>query len=109
MEPPKGSVRPARISAVSAAVTPQGVAHALAHSTIVPSRTALLEPLGDALARFTAAQYGREGQMDDGALDESLEAGVQALRRLKIDQLWIVKRFSRRAIIPEVESRAWSR
>src|SRR5581483_12060704 len=46
-----GWPRPKRI-AVSAAVTPQGVAHALAHSTIVPARIALLEPLGDALARF---------------------------------------------------------
>jgi hypothetical protein len=102
-----GWLRPKPI-AVSGSVTSQVVASAIARCAS-PSRVALLEGLEEALTRFTAAQYGREAALDDTALDESLAAGGRVLRRLKIDQLWPMKRFMRQRITPEVENRAWSR
>lgn len=94
--------------AVSGSVTSQVVAAAIARGAS-PSRTALLQGLEEALNRLTIAQYGREAAMDDAALDESVAAGLRALRRLKIDQLWLMKRFTRQRLTPEVENRAWSR
>jgi hypothetical protein len=95
--------------AVSGAVTPQAVARELARPESVGSRAAMLESLEQALTRFTAAQYGREAGLDDAALDESLAAGTSAVRRVRIEQLPIVKRFSRRRPATEVATRAWSR
>jgi hypothetical protein len=94
--------------AVSGSVTSQVVANAIARGAS-PSRTALLEALEQALTRFTTAQYGRDAALDDAALDESLSAGVRALRTLKIEQLWVMKRFARQRSVSEVENRAWSR
>jgi hypothetical protein len=47
--------------------------------------------------------------MDDAALDESLAAGTSAVRRVRIEQLPVVKRFSRRRPVTEATTRAWSR
>jgi hypothetical protein len=72
-----------------------------------------LESLEQALTRFTAAQYGRNGSLDDSALDESLDAGVQLLRRLKLERTWPMRRFvARRGAAPHAAStitRVWSR
>jgi hypothetical protein len=95
--------------AVSGAVTPQAVARELARSESVGARAAMLESLEQALTRFTAAQYGRDAGMDDAALDESLAAGTSAVRRVRIEQLPVVKRFSRRRPVTEATTRAWSR
>jgi len=95
--------------AVSGSVTPQAVARELARPESVGARAAMLESLEQALTRFTAAQYGRETGLDDAALDESLAAGTSAVRRVRIEQLPVVKRFSRRRPATEVATRAWSR
>jgi hypothetical protein len=95
--------------AVSGSVTPQVVAREIARDGLPASRAAMLESLEQALTRFTAAQYGRGGSLDEPALDESLAAGVRAVRRLKVEQLPLLKRFARRRTAPEVETRAWSR
>jgi hypothetical protein len=95
--------------AVSGAVTPQAVARELARPESVGARAAMLESLEQALTRFTAAQYGREPGLDDAALDESLAAGTRAVRRVRIEQIAVVKRFSRRRPVTEVATRAWSR
>jgi hypothetical protein len=95
--------------AVSGAVTPQAVARELARPESVGARAAMLESLEQALIRFTAAQYGREAGLDDAALDESLAAGTRAARRVRIEQLPVVKRFSRHHPATEVATRAWSR
>jgi len=94
---------------VSASITPQAVAHQIARGSSSPKRAVMLEALEQALTRFTAAVYGRDGVVDDRALDDSLAAVARALTRLKIDQIWIMKRLSRERVAPEVESRAWSR
>src|SRR5262245_42586395 len=62
--------------AVSGAITPQAVARELARSDATGARAATLESLEQALTRFTAAQYGRDGGQDGAALDESLAAGT---------------------------------
>jgi hypothetical protein len=95
--------------AVSGAVTQQAVARELARPESVGARAAMLESLEQALIRFTAAQYGREAGLDDAALDQSLAAGISAVRRVRIEQLPVVKRFSRRRPATEVATRAWSR
>jgi hypothetical protein len=55
-------------------------------------RAAVLSPLETALSRLTRAQYGRDTSPDEATIDEALTAGVDALRQVKIDNLWIVKR-----------------
>jgi hypothetical protein len=103
-----GWPKPKRI-AVSGAITSQAVARELARPESVGARAAMLESLEQALTRFTAAQYGREAGLDDAALDESLAAGTTAARRVRIEQLPVVRRFSRRRPVTEVATRAWSR
>jgi len=95
--------------AVSGSVTSQAVARELARSEATGTRAAMLESLEQALTRFTAAQYGREPGLDAAALDESLAAGVRAQRRVRIEQLALIKRFSRRRVPATLETRAWSR
>jgi hypothetical protein len=69
-----------------------------------------LESLQQALSRFTAAQYGRNGSFDDTALDESLDTGFQLVRRLKLEQTWPMRRFAKRER-PAVAmgTKVWSR
>jgi hypothetical protein len=94
--------------AISASVTPQAVAHAIARGD-EPRRAAMLESLEQALARFTVAQYGREPKRDDSALDEALAAARRTLRPLQLDQTWVMKKLARRRAMPAMERRAWSR
>jgi hypothetical protein len=95
--------------AVSGSTTPQAIAREIARDGLPASRAAMLESLEQALTRFTAAQYGRGAKLDDAALDESLAAGVRTVRRLKVEQLPLMRRFAWRGTAPEVETRAWSR
>jgi len=95
--------------AVSASMTPQAIANAIARGSSRPKRTAMLEALEQALTRFTSAVYGREKTVDAAALDESFAAASATLTRLKIDQTWPMKRLSRWRALPPVESGAWSR
>jgi hypothetical protein len=100
--------------AVSGAATPQQLAYAIARSTN-GHRPGELESIEEALSRFTVAQYGRPsdsaepGSFDDGSLDESLRNARQVLRRLKIEQTWIMRRLGRSRKPPAVETRVWSR
>ena len=95
--------------AVSGSVTSQAVANELARGHATGARAAMLESLEQALTRFTAAQYGREPGLDAAALDESLAAGVRAQRRARLEQLALIKRFSRRRVPATLETRVWSR
>jgi hypothetical protein len=95
--------------AISAPITPQGLAYQIARGNNAAKRAVMLETFEQALTRFTTAQYGREAAVDDAALDDSLAAAARALTQLKIDQTWLMKRLSRGRAAPEVESRAWSR
>jgi hypothetical protein len=95
--------------AVSGSVTSQAVARDLARGDLTGARAAMLESLEQALTRFTAAQYGREAGLDAAALDESLAAGMGAVRRVRLEQLPVIRRFSRRRVPATLETRAWSR
>jgi hypothetical protein len=99
--------------AVSGAITPQTVARELARGGAASNarRTALLESLAEALTTFTTAGYSRDGKLDDVALDEALSTAFQVLKRMRIEQTWIMKRFAMRRgdAAAALESRAWSR
>jgi hypothetical protein len=99
--------------AVSGAATPRAMANAI-KQTANGRRPGELEAIEDALEKFTAAQYGRpiDGQgerMDDSALDAALSSAKDTLRRLKLEQTWLMKRLGRQRKPMLRESRAWSR
>lgn len=95
--------------AVSGAVTPQTIVRVLARPGRPAAHAALLERLSQALASLTAATFSREGALDDAALDEALSTGRQAVRRMKFEQLWFMKRLATRRAGTELDNRAWSR
>jgi hypothetical protein len=95
-------------------VTPNVITQELerppAGNPTTPQRAKVLEQLRAVLSRMTAAQYGRDNQLDDQVLDDALDAGVGVLRRLKIENAWIVKKVrSFRPSKADVADRAWSR
>ena len=99
--------------AISGAVTARSIADAIAHPTN-GRRPGELESIEEALSRFTVAQYSRPGNdgkstLDDGALDESMRAGQDVLRRLKIEQTWLMRKLKRRRRAVHTETRVWSR
>jgi hypothetical protein len=57
-----------------------------------PAEGARLQELEDVLAKVTAVQYGRDVAPDDTAFDEALAFGKRVLRRLKVENIWIVKK-----------------
>jgi hypothetical protein len=95
--------------AISGAVTARSLANETKRGLGNAQRAALLDSLEQALAQFTTAQYGRDVKPDDAALDEALAAGRAALKRIRLEQTWVMKKFGRRPPPREVEARAWSR
>jgi hypothetical protein len=95
--------------AVSGAVTPLTIGRELARGAANASRTELLEALSRALTTFTTAHFGREGALDDAALDESLATAKRVLGRVKLDEIWIMKRLAARRAGTALDNRAWSR
>jgi hypothetical protein len=95
--------------AVSGAVTPQTVARHIARPGQTPAVIALLESISTAIAAFTAATFNREAKLNDSALDEGLATAKQVTRKMKIQQLWIMKRLAARRALTPLESRVWSR
>ena len=67
--------------------------------------------LAQALTTLTTAGYSRDGTLDDTALDEALSTAFQVLKRMRIEQIWIMKRLAirRRGDAAPLESRVWSR
>lgn len=102
-----GWPRPKRI-AVSGAVTSLTMTRELARGANA-RRTVLLESLGRALSIFTTAHFGREGTLDEGALDESLGTAREVLSRAKLEQLWVMKRFAAYRAPAPMDTRVWSR
>jgi hypothetical protein len=99
--------------AVSGSVTSQTVARERARPAAASNarRSVLLESLAQALTTLTTAGYGRDGTLDDAALDEALSTAFQVLKRMRIEQTWIMKRLAmRRGGGPEaMDGRVWSR
>jgi hypothetical protein len=99
--------------AVSGAVTSQTVARELARGAGASNarRSTMLESLAQALTTLTTAGYARDGTLNDVELDEALATAFQVLKRMRIEQTWIMKRLAmRRGDGPApMESRVWSR
>ena len=97
--------------AVSGAVTSQTIARAQARGAGSAKRSATLDALAGALSTFTTSQYGRaDTKLDDAALDQALAASFEVLKRVRLEQTWIMKRLAaRRGGAAPVETRAWSR
>jgi len=95
--------------AVSGAVTARSMARERARGLGNARRETLLESLDQGIAQFTAAQYSRSETLDAAALDEALAAGRAAVRRIMLEQTWVMKKFGPRRPPREVEARAWSR
>ena len=97
--------------AVSGPVTSQTVAREVARGGADAKRTAMLDSLAQALNAFTVTQYSRaDAKVDDAELDAALDTAFQVLKRVRLEQTWIMKRLAarRRGAVP-VETRAWSR
>jgi hypothetical protein len=76
--------------ALSSAITAHDLRRELAGlpETASPARRHQLETLADALAAFTAAQYGPARKPDGAALDEALSAAAAVSRKLRNERLW---------------------
>jgi hypothetical protein len=76
--------------ALSSAITAHDLRQEVARlpETASPARRHQLETLADALATFTAAQYGSSRQRDGSALDEALSAAAGVSRKLRNERLW---------------------
>jgi len=62
-------------------------------SASVTSATGHLADLDNAMSRFTASVYGRDGRaIGDADLDEALDVGHRALHRLRREHTWLAKR-----------------
>jgi hypothetical protein len=97
--------------AVSGAATAQTIAREQARGTANAKRGVMLDALASALATFTTAQYGRgDIKLDDDALDRALSTAFDVLKRVRLEQTWIMKRLAaRRGDAAPVDTRAWSR
>jgi hypothetical protein len=98
--------------AISGAATARSLADAIARSAN-GRRPGELESMEEALSRFTTAQYSRPSadgatKMDDGALDESMRAGQDVLKRLKIEHTWLMRKLKRGRRSVQAETRVWS-
>jgi hypothetical protein len=95
---------------VSGSATTEALGRALAAGGSSAGHQQALGELQTALARFTTAQFGRDEKLDDTALGESLTDGLRVVRRLKLENLWVVKKLKGfRAFTAELGNRAWSR
>ena len=95
--------------AVSGAPTTRSITQERARGLGSAKRAETLESLDRALGQFTAGQYGRAETLDSTVLDEALSAGRAAVRRVALDQTWLMRKFGSRPPAREVEARAWSR
>ena len=71
----------------------------------------MLESLAQALSALTTAQYGRGGTaLDESALDQALATAFDVVKRMRLEQTWIMKKLAtRRGGAAPAETRAWSR
>src|SRR5215467_609953 len=80
-----------RRSLVSTATTPGAISRLLASANghAPNARTeAMLREFEESLAVLSRARYGRNGKLDDSALNTALENGLAALRKLRTAKTW---------------------
>jgi hypothetical protein len=73
-------------------VTSAVLAEALKHPDGRQRYIDLLQSLETVLARLTSAQYARDAAPDEATIDEALTVGASTLRRVKFDNLRIVRK-----------------
>jgi hypothetical protein len=106
----RGGLLRGKKALVSGSATADAVAQALVSGQGSAGHRQALEEVQVALARFTTALFGREEKLDDTALGESLSDSFRVVRRLKVENLWLVKKYKGMTqFATEVGNRAWSR
>jgi hypothetical protein len=80
-----------RRAVLSAPTTSRVIAEQLGKNHAGARTGVSLKRLGAALQVFSAARYGRDGQIDPAALDSALDEGSSAVRRLRVNTLWPVR------------------
>ena len=106
----RGGLLRGKKALVSGSATADAVARALATEGGSSGHRQALEEVQLALARFTTALFGRDEKLDDTALGESLSDSFRVVRRLKLENLWLVKKYKGMTqFATEVGNRAWSR
>jgi hypothetical protein len=97
--------------AISGAATARSITNHIGRSTN-GRRPGELESMEEALSRFTTAQYSRPDggrrPFDDAALDESMRVGQDVLKRLKLEQSWLMRKLKRNQRSVSTETRVWS-
>jgi hypothetical protein len=99
----------AKKACVSGSATADAVARDLASGNGSAAHRHCLEQLQTALSRFTAALFGREPKLDETALTESMNEAPAMMRRLKLENIWIVKKIKSMGQVGGLRDRAWSR
>ncbi len=96
-------------TSISGGVTAEALSRELANTNGTSSQL-MLEELRDALARLTAARYGRGDQPDLSSLDDAVAGGMRATERLAAEHTWMAD--AQRAVttwITTTTSRMWKR
>jgi hypothetical protein len=106
----RGGLLRGKKALVSGSATADAVARELAAGGGNSGHRQALEEIQVALARFTTALFGRDEKIDDTALGESLADSFRVVRRLKVENLWLLKKYKGvTQFATEVGNRAWSR
>jgi hypothetical protein len=75
-----------------------------------PRTELLLNDLQESLNTFRAARYGRNGQLDTASLDAAFEHGADALKKLRVANLWPMRTAGALAkTAADVGGMVWSR
>jgi len=108
----KGRFRPKR-ALISTSTTSGTIARTLEDTNgrrPSPRTELLLNELQESLNTFRAARYGRNGQLDTAALDAAFEHGTDALKKLRVANLWPVRTAGALArTAADVGGMVWSR
>jgi hypothetical protein len=80
-----------RRAVLSAPTTARAITEQLGRNHSGARAGATLKQLGDALQVFSAARYGRNGDVDAATLDSALDEGSSAVKRLRVSTFWPVR------------------
>ena len=95
---------------ISGSATSEDIARDLATGAGSSAHRQALDTLQTALSRFTTALFGREPKLDETALTESMGEVPGVVRRLKLENLWLVKKVKGMTqAAGALGDRAWSR
>lgn len=101
----------AKKALVSGSATAEAMSRELSSGAGSAAHRLCLDQLQEAISRFTAALFGREAKLDETALTESIGNASAVVRRLKLENLWLVKKVKSLTgqLTGGLGNRAWSR